>query len=202
VDDHALFREGLARLLEAEADLKVIGRCGSLQEALQILERHEADVVLLDYRLQHEEGTALLHRLRKSGFKGKVLMVTAGVADAELRELVPMGISGVFLKHDPPSSLIHSIREVMGGRTSFAPEHVRALAEPEADPPDKRILTERQRSVLGGVLEGLSNKEIASRLGTSETAVKAVLQLLFTKMEVRTRSQLVRAILEDSRRLI
>ena len=88
----------------------------------------------------------------------------------------------------------------MKGRTWIAPRHLQALVETETpveNPVEKKQITERQRTVLRGVLEGLSNKEIASQLGVSESAIKAVIQQLFAKLHVRNRSQLVRAVLEQ-----
>ncbi len=201
VDDHALFRDGLGRLLEGEADFKLVDCCGNMREAMQILARQPVDVILLDYLLEHEQGSEVVRMVRQAGFQGKILMVTAGLTNSQIRELIQLGISGIFLKHDPPSSLVTCIREVMAGRTWLAPRHLQALVEPDRSSDsgvvDKKQITERQRVVLRGVLEGLSNKEIAAQLGVSESAIKAVIQQLFAKLRVRSRSQLVRAVLEQ-----
>ena len=200
VDDHALFRDGLGRLLEGEPDFRLVDCCGNMREALQILSRQSVDIILLDYVLEHEQGSEVVRMLRQSGFHGKILMVTAGLTNSQIRELIQLGISGIFLKHDAPSSLVTCIREVMAGRTWLAPRHLQALVEPDRSAEtvvDKKQMTERQRVVLRGVLEGLSNKEIAAQLGVSESAIKAVIQQLFAKLRVRNRSQLVRAVLEQ-----
>ena len=200
VDDHALFRDGLGRLLEGEPDFKLVDCCGNMREALAILSRQTVDVMLLDYLLEHEQGSEVVRMVRQAGFQGKILMVTAGLTNSQIRELIQLGISGIFLKHDAPSSLVTCIREVMAGRTWLAPRHLQALVEADSTRDsnlEKKQITERQRVVLRGVLEGHSNKEIASQLGVSESAIKAVIQQLFSKLRVRSRSQLVRAVLEQ-----
>jgi two-component system nitrate/nitrite response regulator NarL len=199
VDDHALFRDGLGRLLEGEADLELVDCCGTMHEALQVLRKRPVDIILLDYLLEGERGSEVVKIVRQFGFKGKILMVTAGLTNSQVRELIQLGVSGVFLKHDPPASLTTCIREVVAGRTWLTPRHLQALVEsdtPVETPVEKAQITERQRAVLRGVLEGSSNKEIASQLGVSESAIKAVIQQLFAKLRVRSRSQLVRAVLE------
>ncbi len=203
VDDHALFRESVARLLQAEPGFEVVAHCGSGTEALQIIKSSsEIDVVLLDLDLGQERGSDFLERLRNAPFDGKVLLVTADVNDNEVPNLIRKGISGVFMKHGSPALLIQGIRETMEGRALFGQDQLRrALERVEVPSADQRRskLTERERQVLSFVFEGLANKQIADRLQISETAVKASLQQLFAKTGVRTRSQLVRVALEQYR---
>jgi two-component system nitrate/nitrite response regulator NarL len=203
IDDHALFRESVARLLQFEPGFEVVAHCGSGTEAIQIIESpKEIDVVLLDLDLGQERGADFLDRLRKTHFDGKVLLVTAGVNDTEVPALIRKGISGVFMKHGSPALLIQGIRETMEGKALFEQDLLRrALQGAETPSANQRRpkLTERERQVLSSVFEGLANKQIADRLQISETAVKASLQQLFAKTGVRTRSQLVRVALEQYR---
>jgi two-component system nitrate/nitrite response regulator NarL len=203
IDDHALFRESVARLLQAEPGFEVVAHCGSGAEAVQVIESlQEIDVVLLDLDLGQERGADFLDRLRKARYNGKVLLVTAGVNDSEVPTLIRKGISGVFLKHGSPALLIQGIREAMEGKALFGQDLLRrALEQVEQPAANQRRskLTERERQVLSFVFEGLANKQIADRLQISETAVKASLQQLFAKTGVRTRSQLVRVALEQYR---
>ena len=203
IDDHALFRESLARLLQSESGFEVVAHCGSGTEALQIIESSkEIDIVLLDLDLGQERGAEFLDHLRNAHFRGKVLLVTAGVNDSEVLNLIRKGISGVFMKHGSPALLIQGIRETMEGKALFGQDQLRrALETAEIPRPDQRRskLTERERQVLSFVFEGLANKQISDRLQISETAVKASLQQLFAKTGVRTRSQLVRVALEQYR---
>lgn len=203
IDDHSLFRDSLARLLESEAEFEVVASCASAQAALDALGNAPADVVLLDFDLGHEHGNLFMTLARRQGFKGKVLFVTAGMSEADARTAIQFGASGIFLKHDPPSMLAQAIRTVASGGTWLEPALLRSLAVSPSEQPSnptlaERPLTDRERHVLRGVCEGLTNKEIAQQIGASETAVKATLQQLFAKCGVRTRSQLVRVALERS----
>ncbi|HEY2150030.1 MAG TPA: response regulator transcription factor, partial [Vicinamibacterales bacterium] len=129
----------------------------------------------------------------------KVLIVTAGIQSNEAAELIRRGISGIFLKRDSAASLAQSIRDVMAGKVSFE-QGVFQQAMTEVAPmnpaPGGERFTERERQVLSYVFEGLANKEIAGRIGVSESSIKAALQQLFAKTGVRTRSELVRIALE------
>lgn len=200
VDDHALFRAGLARLLEAEADLELVAHCGSVGEALEVVSREPVDVILLDYDLGRERGSDFLKLAAERGYKGRTLILTGRVSSFELRQLVALGACGVYLKHDPPALLAQSIREVAAGRSWIDQTLFREAIFRQSSmdvPPRAKSLTAREKQVMRFLLEGLSNKEIGARLEVSESAVKATLQQLFNKTGVRTRSQLVRIALEQ-----
>lgn len=199
VDDHALFRESIARLLSREPDLDIVGHVASIDEGLAILRQRRIDLVLLDFDLGQRDGIDFMHRTTQRGTETKVLIVTAGVEPDEATDLIRAGVSGIFLKRDSADALVQSIRDAMTGKVSFHEEVFRrALADGMAPrpSPDSDRFTERERQVLSCVFEGLANKEIAARIGVSESSVKATLQQLFAKTGVRTRSQLVRIALE------
>jgi DNA-binding NarL/FixJ family response regulator len=201
LDDHVLFRESLSRLLASEADFEMVGHCGTPNEALAILERSPVDVVLLDYDLGDDHGTRFVENVRRIGFSGKILMVTAGMSAAESSAAIRTGVSGIFLKHDSPGNLAQAIRMVAAGEMWVDQRVIQSLAEglPSHEEQNiRKLLTNREQQVLQGLFEGLTNKEIAAQLGVSESAVKATLQQLFQKTRVRTRSQLVRIALEAS----
>jgi two-component system nitrate/nitrite response regulator NarL len=202
IDDHALFRESVARLLDAEPGFEVVGDCSSSGEALRILKSREVDMILLDLDLGTERGSDFLEKLRAEAFTGKVLLVTAGVNQNEVPNLIRKGISGIFMKHGSPALLIKGIREAMEGRAIFEQDMLRRSLEIDEQSEARQgtdRLSERERQVLSFILEGLGNKQIADRLQISESAVKASLQQLFAKTGVRTRSQLVRIALEQFR---
>ena len=201
MDDHTLFRESVARLLAAEPGFAVVGDCAGSAEALRLLARTPVDVLLLDFDLGQENGADLLRRLRATAFSGRVLVVTAGITPQDASGLLRDGVAGVFLKHDSPASLCQSIRDVAAGKVVFDQELLsRAVERIEGSGTLRSTaLTERERQVMSFVLDGLGNKEIADRLGVSESAVKGTLQQLFAKTGVRTRSQLVRVALEQYR---
>lgn len=188
-------------MLEAEPDFLIVATCANVSDALTVLKGAPVDVVLLDYDLGDEQGSAFLEEARRQRFQGRILMVTAGMGDAVTLRAFEGGASGVFLKHSPPAQLIEAIHQVMNGemwldsravRSLVAGANVRSEAENTAQP-----LSVRERSVLKAVFEGLTNKEIAAHMQISESSVKAVLQQLFEKTGVRTRSQLVRIAIEQ-----
>jgi two-component system nitrate/nitrite response regulator NarL len=202
LDDHALFRESVARLLQAESGFEVVADCSSGTEALRIIKSREIDIVLLDLDLGEESGADFLESLRAEHFKGKVLLVTAGVNESDVPTLIRKGISGLFMKHGYPTELIQGIREAMDGKALFRQDLLRKALESAGELNTQQTtarFTDRERRVLSFVFGGLANKQIGDRLQISESAVKACLQQLFAKTGVRTRSQLVRIALERYR---
>ena len=200
VDDHSLFREGLSRLLKSAGDFDVVGECKSIPEALASLSSAEADVVLLDYDLGGEMSEGALAELKQSHSAAKVLFVTAGMPDAATSRVMDGGASGIFLKQNNVDSLMNAIRRVAAGEVWIDSNLLKSQLSGRATLSNgalpARVLTARQMEVLRGILDGLTNKEIAVRLTCSESAVKAVIQELFFKAGVRTRSQLVRIAIE------
>ena len=204
VDDHALFRESVARLLNAEADFEVVADCATTREALQVISSADVDLVLLDFDLGQQTGLDFFAEAKRIGFLGKVLIVTAGLSETEGAELMRQGGAGIFMKHGSAAALAQGIRQVMSGRVWLEQQYLRTIFE--APPSEKhrgraphQHLSERERRVLNYILEGLTNKQIADRLDISESSVKATLQQLFDKAGVRTRSQLVRVAIEQYR---
>lgn len=200
IDDHSLFRESLSRLLQTESEFVIAGNSASASEGLAFPGLATVDVVLLDYDLGQEQGTQFLDGAKKIGFTGRILMVTAGMSDSVMLRALDNGCSGIFLKHSPPGRLMEAIRKVADGEVWLDPAVTRTIIAAAtgnaAAPTRAQGLTQREQSVLKGVFEGLTNKEIGARLAISESSVKAVLQQLFEKTGVRTRSQLVRIALE------
>lgn len=200
IDDHTLFRESLVRLLAAEPGLNVVGHCATIVEARKIISETAVHVVLLDYDLGEEAGTDLLPYLRETENKVRVLMLTAGMRASATLSALDTGAAGVILKHSGTRQLLEAINRVSKGEVWWDTGVVRSALSDAIDKTDtiakNRELTDRQRLVLRCILDGLSNKEIAARLQSSETSVKARIQELFSKAGVRTRSQLVRVAIE------
>jgi DNA-binding NarL/FixJ family response regulator len=199
LDDHVLFREGLRRLLVTEPGFETVGECGTSAEALEVLSQTAVDVILLDFDLGEETGTSFIAEAYKAGYRGKILIVTAGMIPLDVTVARDLGISGIFLKHNSPKTLLEAIRGVAGGGewmdSRTAPPEPAAVDKPAQV---NAQLSQRELQVLRSVFEGLSNKEIAHHIGCSQSSVKATLQRLFEKTGVRTRSQLVRIAIERS----
>lgn len=200
VDDHSLFRESLGRLLAAHPGFRVVGQCAKISEVMTQFRDADPDVVLLDYDLGEESGFGLLAELRGIKADVKVLMVTAGLSDDMTLQIMEAGVSGIFLKHSSSEELIAAIDRVTRGEVWIDSATLHSMLEGRRSRDEAlrrgKPLTERQTEVLRGILDGLANKEIAWKMNTSESSVKAVIQELFQKAGVRTRSQLVRIAIE------
>jgi len=201
VDDHAMFRESLARSIEAEPDMTVAGQFGSSADALRELEACRADVVLLDVDLGRERALDFVAAAHGLKFQGRILVVTAGASDQEAVRLIQEGVSGILHKHHSTGELCATIRRVARGDVCLEENYLSPLFRSvdrtrlAAGP----RLTDRDKTVLRLILQGLSNREIATRLDVSEGAVKASLRQVCTKLSVRTRAQLVKVAIEQYR---
>ncbi len=199
VDDHAMFREGIVRMLETEPDMKVVGQSGSVREALDMLAPSGATLVLLDVDLGTERALDFVVGAQKQGFTGKILIVTAGMSDLEAVQLVQAGVGGILHKHHSADVLCAAIRQTASGEVYLEKSYLGPLfrSVDRSRPTGRPSLTERDKSVLRFVFQGLTNREIGEQLHISEGAVKASLRLVFDKLGVRTRAQLVKVALEQ-----
>lgn len=201
IDDHAMVREGLARCIERKEDLCLVGQFASSSAALAELPTLSPDVVLLDVDLGPERALDFVHGAQRAGFQGRILVVTAGASDQQAIQLIQAGIAGILHKHNTAEALCSTIRQVAHGEVTLEKNYLASLfrsldrSRPAAGP----RLTDRDRTVLRFILQGLSNREIADRLEVSEGAVKGSLRQLFGKLQVRTRAQLVKIALEQYR---
>jgi len=205
IDDHTLFRESLRRLLEAEPEWLVTGEFGTASAALAAIAGGlSCDIALIDFELEgtgpgSSNGLDAAAHLRSLRPGIPILMVTAGMNYGSLLHAVQDARIGIFLKTEPSAELILAMRRTARGELWISSGAALAIIHQQppaaATPSDQRFLP-RERTVLHAVLEGLTNKEIAAQLDLSESAVKAVLQKLFEKAGVRSRSQLVRFAVE------
>ncbi|MGJ5815681.1 response regulator [Paludibaculum fermentans] len=199
IDDHALFREGLVALLSQQPDFCVEGTSDRVAPALEAIVAAQPDLVLLDVDLGSERAIDFLYAARQAGVTARVLVVTAGVSDAEAIALIREGVSGIFHKHSPPQELCSVVRKVAAGDVCLEPRYLKSLFQTidrnslNASP----TLNDRELVVVRLLLRGLANKEIGDRIGMSESSVKSILRGLFDKLGVRTRSQLVKIALEQ-----
>jgi len=211
VDDHTLFRESLRRLLESEDGVEISGDFANAEDALAaVCEGLEFDAALVDYELEGtggSNGLDLVRKVRRVRPDARVLMVTAGMGSADLMRAVTELNTGIFLKTEPTVELMLAIQRTAKGERWISSRASLALIasgglEAGGERPLAERLSAREAGVLRGVLEGHSNKEIGAQLEITESSVKAVLQKLFERAGVRSRSQLVRYAIEtqiDSR---
>jgi DNA-binding NarL/FixJ family response regulator len=205
VEDESLVREGIARLLASHASLNVLPPCSNAKAAIKAIAATQVDVVLLDFNLGGGKSVPVVTQAKELGFAGKILIVTAGLHDTEALELVSIGIAGIFLKTGSPELLVKAISRVAAGELWFDQYYIRLIVEHygKLQSTDRtETISPREIGILRGVLEGLTNKEIAAKLAMSEGTVKASLQQLFNKAGVNSRSQLVRVTMEKYRDVI
>jgi two-component system nitrate/nitrite response regulator NarL len=194
-----MFRQGLARILETEPGLQVAEQCSSSAQALQVLKKSGATMVLLDVDLGPERALDFVTHAKKNGFEGQILVVTAGISGAQAVQLVQAGVAGIIHKQHSTEALCNSIRQVAAGEVCIEKDYLSSLfrSVDQTRPQTQPRLTDRDKTVLRFIFHGLTNKDIAARLEISEGAVKASLRQLFSKLGVRTRSQLVKVALEQ-----
>ena len=213
VDDHTLFRESLRALLEDNQDYEVVAEVATVDEAIALC-RSDADfdIALIDYDLGPtagaKNGVTVLRCLREQKEFIPALMIAARIEPRDLYAVVEELETGVFLKSDTAEELQLALRKALQRdvwiSSGLALDLVAGNAAAEQRRPGAAAITidSRERAVLTLVVEGLSNKEISTRLNLSESAVKATLQNLFEKVGVRTRAQLVRFAFESGNSLL
>ena len=201
VDDHAMFREGIAELLAKTGEFIVAGSCASVEEAMELLAKARPTIVVLDFDLGVSRAFEFLERARAAGFTGRVLILTAGVSEPEAVLLVQAGVAGILHKHHTPDVLRETIRKVAAGEVCLESHYLKPLFRKldQTRPGGAAQLSPRERQILRLVFQGLANKEIGARVELSEGAVKSALRQLFQKLGVRTRAQLVKVALEEYR---
>ena len=169
LDDHALFRDGLLSLLSTSPEFELAGASGEAAEALPRVLELEPDVLILDYDLGQTTAVHVVDSLATAGFRGRILLVTAGLPDRDALSLIRNGVSGIFHKLHASMDLQRCIREVAQGKTLIDQEYLRGLissATSDIEQPIARF-TERDREILRFLLEGLANKEVAAQLRIS-----------------------------------
>jgi DNA-binding NarL/FixJ family response regulator len=202
LDELLLFRTSLGRFLASQSGFDVAGECGNANQAIDILRASAADVVLMEIHFGGKPAGTFIAAARDAGFRGSFLIVTGAAGVRESAAAIKSGASGIFLKSDASDRLMQAIRLVAAGAVWIDPKVIRLMADrlfdlvPQSEDSPALRLTDRERIVLKGIVEGLTNRKIGVNLGLSESAVKASVQHLFHRAGVRTRSQLVRAAFE------
>ena len=187
VDDHPIVREGLRAYLALQPGLVVVAEAADVTEALARIEEAKPDLVLLDVKLEGENGLTLLSKLRETEVAPRVLLLTSFLDEDYLREALRLGAAGYLLKRAGQGALVDGIRAALRGERVLDPAAA-ALLPTLGDDPLKR-LTPRETEVLGLLVEGLSNKAVAKRLGVGEKTVKTHVSSLLSKLELKDRTQ-------------
>ncbi len=192
VDDHDMVRRGLAAFLRAKPELELVGEARDGLEALQICEKVRPDVVIMDLVMPRMSGAETTRAIRSHWPQVQVVALTSFEERDLVREALGAGAIGYLLKNVSIDDLAAAIHAAYAGRSTLAPEAVRALIENEPRPAGSDYqLTAREREVLGLLVQGMSNPEIAERLVVSRATAKAHVSNILSKLGVSTRSEAV-----------
>ena len=191
VDDHALFRQGIARLLRDDPAFVIVAEAGNGREALHQAARCQPDVVLLDVHMPGSDGVETARRLKEMGGI-KVLMLTVSDKDRDLHGALNAGADGYLLKNLEPDYLCRAIREVVSGGGALSPEITpRVMAAAARGGQPAAGLSAREQEVLGELAHGATTAEIAATLHISPNTVKTYVRRILDKLEVSNRTEAV-----------
>jgi two-component system nitrate/nitrite response regulator NarL len=191
VDDHPLFRKGLAELFEHDGRIRVAGVAGSLAEARPLLAQ-KPDVLVIDLNLPEQDGVEAIRQLREEGLQIPVVALTMSESEDDMAAALRAGARGYLLKSMEPDEVIEAILRAVRGEVVVAPamtaKLVRLLdAKPGAGGSLMDQLTQREREILGCLTRGKSNKAIAQELGISVDTVKLHVKNVLTKLNLSSR---------------
>jgi two-component system nitrate/nitrite response regulator NarL len=193
VDDHTLFRKGLAELLEQRGQISVAGIAGNGDDALEMLKQIEVDVVISDLNMPPHGGLALLRQVRAQGWRGPVLVLTVSDAEDDLASAMNAGAQGYLLKDMEPDDVVDAVQRAVRGETVVAPAmtlklvHLLQGGTQPAKADALQVLTAREREILDHLAQGLSNKAIARALDISHDTVKLHVRHILAKLNLTSR---------------
>ncbi len=191
VDDHQVVREGLRRMLELEADLKVVGEAADATEVLTQAKSLSPEVILMDIKMPGVDGIELTRQLKEKEPSCNVIMLT--LYDQYLTQAIEAGAVGYLLKDIKREELIRAIRAVHQGRSplnlSLSQEQLAELVTPVDQ--QQAFLSERELAILHLIADGITTKGIATQLFLSEASVKRSVRLILDKLGVHNRSEAV-----------
>jgi two-component system, NarL family, nitrate/nitrite response regulator NarL len=195
-DDHPFILDGVDQLFRGEPDCEVVARANTGNAALEAVEKHRPDVLILDVRMPQMDGIELLRQVRARELPTRTVLLTASLDDARLLEAFRLGAGGLVLKESAPRLLVQSVRQVAAGEQSWNGKAIAGalrlvLQREQAVASLSSSLTPRELEVTRMVASGLRNKEIAARLAITEGTVKFHLHGIYEKLRVDGRYALM-----------
>jgi DNA-binding NarL/FixJ family response regulator len=191
-DDHPVVRTGLWGMLDGQQDFEVVGEAQNGEEAMEMTERLNPDVVLMDLRMPDLDGVAATARIRERHPQARVLVLTTSDSGADILRAVEAGATGYVLKDAPREELYEAIRLAAQGKPLLAPD-VAAHLVGRVQWPSEEVLSGREIEILDLVAQGKSNRNIAGELWISEATVKSHLLRIYEKLGANDRASAVAA---------
>lgn len=197
VDDHNLFREGLATIIEQEADIEVVGLAGTVHEAVEVVRSLKPDLVLMDFSLPDGNGADATRQILQENPACKVVFMTMSERDEDLFAAIRSGAVGYLLKNMSPAKLVAALRSVQRGESALSrsmtlklmKEFSRTKDSDPAGDPTLGKLTVREKEILIELANGKSNLEIANRLFIAENTVKYHVHSILEKLNLLDRKE-------------
>jgi len=187
VDDHPLFREGIAAILNCQPDMSLVGTASNGQEAIEAFRKLRPAVTMMDLRLPDLGGLDVMIAIRSEFPDARVIVLTTFERDVEVQRALKAGARGYLLKSMPPQQMLDTIRQVHAGKKSVPPEIAAGIAQHFGD----EALSDREVEVLRHVAAGNRNRDIAERLFIAEETVKVHLKHIMGKLRANDRTQSV-----------
>lgn len=192
IDDHPLFRRGVADLIGMQPSLRLVGAAASGEEGIALVAEHAPDLVLLDLNMRGMDGLETLQRIKASGCDARVIMLTVSDNETDVVAALRAGADGYLLKDMEPEEILQQLTDAAGGRLAVSPRLTELLAralrqDPHPRDPESAQLTDREAQILHLVSAGKSNKMIARNLDITEGTVKVHVKNLLKKLNLRSR---------------
>jgi two-component system, NarL family, nitrate/nitrite response regulator NarL len=195
-DDHAIFRDGLRKLLEGADDVSIIGEASNGNECVKMLAKLKPDILLLDLRMPEKDGLGVLEEINFDSASTRVIVLTAAEDDRDVVRAMRLGARGVVLKQSASDLLLKSIRKVNDGEiwldNRMTAEVIDAFKKSSeaGQRREKPLLSDREKEIVQLVAQGFRNREIGEKLFISEQTVKNHLHNIFDKLGVSDRLEL------------
>ena len=186
-DDHPVVRAGIAAMIANEPDMEIVAEARDGSEAVALYERHNPDVVLMDLRMPVLDGVLAIRAIRAVDSDARVVALTTYDGDADIHRALSAGARAYLLKDALVDELVIAIRAAMAGKRVIPP----AIAGKLAEFTPRIELTEREQEVLELVARGMTNKDIARRIGRTSGTVKVHIESILKKLGARDRTQAV-----------
>ncbi|MGA7982519.1 MAG: two-component system response regulator NarL [Chromatiaceae bacterium] len=192
IDDHPLFRKGVADLIRMEPALHLVGEAADGESGIRLAQQADPDLILLDLNMKGMDGIATLQRLRAADIDARIIMLTVSDSEEDVVAALRAGADGYLLKDMEPEDILASLQRAMRGRLVISEQLTELLAralreEPRPQRPEEAGLTPREEEILGLIAKGFSNKLIARDLDLSVGTVKVHVKHILKKIKLKTR---------------